>query len=252
MIRFIRRIRHQLLDSGRITRYLAYAGGEIILVVIGILIALQINNWNESRKDRKSEVQILSAILENLSEDKANLNISINSFETNKRYIARFYETPRLPYDSVAYLFTQAYLINDFRPIQSAYELSISSGKMDLIRDKKLTQMIQRLYTLDYEADAINLEILKEYHTQMRHLTDRYDALDFGEIRGGVDLGLRSMQMPFNNENVWKVLSDKEAIRMNKQYRFNLNMIVALYRGMLASRDQVELAIKQYLSTRKI
>ena len=50
MIKFFRKIRQQLLVENKFSKYLLYAIGEIILVVIGILIALQINNWNEVRK----------------------------------------------------------------------------------------------------------------------------------------------------------------------------------------------------------
>ena len=58
------------------SKYLLYAVGEILLVVIGILIALQINNWNEYQKDRKSEQLILSEIRDNLKYD-------LNDFESN-------------------------------------------------------------------------------------------------------------------------------------------------------------------------
>ncbi|WP_273277430.1 DUF6090 family protein [Maribacter polysiphoniae] len=51
MIKFFRRIRQQVLTENKFSKYLLYAIGEIVLVVIGILIALQINNWNEIRKD---------------------------------------------------------------------------------------------------------------------------------------------------------------------------------------------------------
>jgi len=50
MIKFFRKIRRQLLTENRFSKYLLYAIGEIVLVVIGILIALQINIWNENRK----------------------------------------------------------------------------------------------------------------------------------------------------------------------------------------------------------
>ncbi len=62
MIKFFRNIRRRLLRENRFTRYLIYAIGEIILVVIGILIALQINNWNENRKADIRERQLLENI----------------------------------------------------------------------------------------------------------------------------------------------------------------------------------------------
>jgi len=66
MIKFFRNIRQNLLAEGKTSKYLKYAIGEIILVVIGILIALQINNWNENRKANIEEQRILETLYENL------------------------------------------------------------------------------------------------------------------------------------------------------------------------------------------
>lgn len=66
MIRFFRQLRQRLLSENHLVRYLLYASGEIFLVVIGILLALQINNWNEWRKDREREQKILKSLEENL------------------------------------------------------------------------------------------------------------------------------------------------------------------------------------------
>jgi len=66
MLNLFRKIRKNLLGSGQNRKYLLYAIGEITLVVIGILIALQVNNWNEGRKDRQKEQKILEALAENL------------------------------------------------------------------------------------------------------------------------------------------------------------------------------------------
>jgi len=66
MIKFFKNIRKNLLAEGKTSKYLKYAIGEIILVVIGILIALQINNWNENRKANIEEQRILETLYENL------------------------------------------------------------------------------------------------------------------------------------------------------------------------------------------
>ena len=66
MIKFFRRIRKQLLTENKFSKYLLYAIGEIVLVVVGILIALSINNWNEWKKERIKEREILIDMAENL------------------------------------------------------------------------------------------------------------------------------------------------------------------------------------------
>jgi hypothetical protein len=67
MIKFFRKIRQTLLSENKTGKYFKYAFGEIILVVIGILIALQINNWNDNRKNQIEEKAVLESLLENLS-----------------------------------------------------------------------------------------------------------------------------------------------------------------------------------------
>ncbi|PNQ73125.1 hypothetical protein C1T31_09050 [Hanstruepera neustonica] len=79
MIKFFRKIRQNLLSEGKTGKYLKYAIGEIILVVIGILIALQINNWNETRQTKKVEKEILNVLLEDLNSAKAYSSQYINS-----------------------------------------------------------------------------------------------------------------------------------------------------------------------------
>ena len=73
MIKFFRRIRQRLLTENKFSKYLLYAIGEIILVVIGILIALSINNWNEDRKESLIEKNYLRRLLADLENDYKSL-----------------------------------------------------------------------------------------------------------------------------------------------------------------------------------
>ena len=81
MLRFFRQIRKQLLSSNKITTYLTYAAGEIILVVIGILIALQINNWNEHRKVLKAEKETITSLKLEFQQNQETLAGSITNLE---------------------------------------------------------------------------------------------------------------------------------------------------------------------------
>ncbi|MDX1592207.1 MAG: hypothetical protein R3283_09595 [Balneolaceae bacterium] len=74
MITLFRRIRHKLIDSGSATKYLLYAAGEILLVVIGILIALQVNNWNEEKRLNQQIDSTLLVITEDLIRDEEAIN----------------------------------------------------------------------------------------------------------------------------------------------------------------------------------
>ena len=74
MIKFFRKIRQNLLSEGKTGKYLKYAIGEIILVVIGILIALSINNWNQNQKDRELGINYLNRITIDIKKDTIILN----------------------------------------------------------------------------------------------------------------------------------------------------------------------------------
>ena len=86
MINFFRKIRKKLADDNQFLKYSRYAIGEIVLVVVGILIALQINNWNEERKIRSSEREILIEIKENLTQIEKMMRSTLNQMDVNNTY----------------------------------------------------------------------------------------------------------------------------------------------------------------------
>lgn len=69
MIKFFKKVRYNLMETGKTSKYLKYAVGEILLVVIGILIALAANNWNENRKTAKKEITYYNRLISNLNYD---------------------------------------------------------------------------------------------------------------------------------------------------------------------------------------
>ena len=83
MIKFFRKIRQNLLMENKTGKYFKYAFGEIILVVIGILIALQINNWNENRKSSKIRNNYYKQVLQDLAKDTIYINRNITYLDSN-------------------------------------------------------------------------------------------------------------------------------------------------------------------------
>lgn len=86
MIKFFRHIRKKLLSEGKTLNYFKYAIGEIVLVVIGILIALQVNNWNETRLEQKKIKQYAKSLIEDLKSDIEMLKVS--QFQAEKKFKA--------------------------------------------------------------------------------------------------------------------------------------------------------------------
>ena len=81
MIKFFSKIRQNLLNEGKTTKYLKYAIGEIVLVVIGILIALQINNWNEQRKQNHNLRELYSNLLLDIKADSVSYGKNLKEFK---------------------------------------------------------------------------------------------------------------------------------------------------------------------------
>jgi hypothetical protein len=90
MIKFFRKIRQNLLSEGKTAKYLKYAFGEIILVVIGILIALQINNWNEIKKNISQAEKHLQTIKLNLQDDILQAEMLLSETQTTINYANDF------------------------------------------------------------------------------------------------------------------------------------------------------------------
>ena len=92
MLYFLRRIRKSLVAGNQVSRYLVYAIGEILLVVLGILIALQINNWNEENKRQKAEEELIGQIIEDLEADAITLESLIDRGHKKRDLATRIYD----------------------------------------------------------------------------------------------------------------------------------------------------------------
>lgn len=91
MISLFRKIRQKLLSQNRVTRYLAYAIGEIFLVVVGILVALQVNNWNEERKRKENFLATIEQIYNGLELESQELYSNIQGLNYQQRYADSLY-----------------------------------------------------------------------------------------------------------------------------------------------------------------
>ncbi len=159
MIPIFRKIRKKMADDNKPVKYLRYAIGEIVLVVIGILIALQINNWNENRKEINIEKKILVEISKGLKQDlidiKSNMSAHTAGLQACK-YYRKIFINKKVQPDSINYYFS--YLTRGYISIQnrSGYE-SLKSRGLELIKEDSLRSDIIKLYEQDYGSVASKL-----------------------------------------------------------------------------------------------
>lgn len=139
MSRVFNRIRKQLVAEGRLARYLGYAFGEIVLIVAGILIALQINEWAEDRNDRRFEEKTLAQIRQNLQADHAELSEILGNRQTAAQSIDKVLaiEDPGKPDDDLKYWLADIMQFDRFHSISNAYEVLKSHG-LDVVRNDEL------------------------------------------------------------------------------------------------------------------
>ncbi|MCW5515470.1 DUF6090 family protein [Muriicola sp. Z0-33] len=163
MIKFFRRIRQRLLSENKFSKYLLYAVGEITLVMIGILLALQVNNWNEERKENITEQNLLHALHEDLliNIDRLNASISLEQRSIKQaNYIVKHLDE-RKPYSpSLDIVFAQALYSPDIIISKSSYE-SIRSIGFDIIHTDALQRGIINLFDMEYAqliAETVRLE----------------------------------------------------------------------------------------------
>jgi len=152
MIKFFRHIRQSLIMENKTGKYLKYAIGEIVLVVIGILIALQINTWNENRKLRRAELETLSEIQRSLRQDSSVLSSNLKILETKKvesRMLIEHIEN-KLPYQpKLDSLFMNVYYHRGYKTFNnSGFELLKQRG-FDIIMNTELRKSITNHYTTD-------------------------------------------------------------------------------------------------------
>lgn len=153
MIEFFRKIRQKLLEENKIGNYLKYAIGEILLVVIGILIALQINNWNENNKSHATEIKILKELKLALQQDLFNINVNVRSYKDVNRSLEIIKEQLQLDEitnDSLGYAFSKSLFNNSVAPTIGPYETLKSKG-LDLISNDTLRQDIILVYEMAYK-----------------------------------------------------------------------------------------------------
>lgn len=182
MIKFFRKIRQKLLSENKFTQYLIYALGEIFLVVIGILIALGINNLNEQRKKEDTETKLLQQLEQAIITDLEKVNNELIRIDSTVMLVKELDSLLNLsvpePNNRLYHQLGTVYGMNYLKLNKALYEDLKASG-LHVIRDQELRSMIINTYENDY-ADVAGI---KELEQSINQVNRPYYLANFTSIR---------------------------------------------------------------------
>lgn len=231
MFKFFRKIRKQLIGDGKTAKYFKYAVGEILLVVIGILIALQVNNWNENRKLDQVELTVLNELKNDLifsAEELDTINKYNQTYLNDYKLIKTFIDEDR-PYENVLdTAFTSLDIWEDpFLPTM-AYE-SLKSKGIDLIRNDSLKRHI--VMTYDFGING-RIKSTKEWEWSFSQNTTQKHMVE--NIRREI------------NSNIARP-NDFEKLKQDDEFKNFLHILISIRMSNIDVNNEVKKDIKELI-----
>lgn len=170
MQKFFRKIRYDFMEKKKIGGYFKYAVGEIILVVIGILIALSINNMNEGRKNAMNEAYLLNEILNNLKEDSLQIQFILerrNATQTAVENLLEILKAKKIEEKNLEENIAQFLTFERFYPLNNAFEMMKSSALV--VKNKPLRTAISRYYDFEQKKAVQSIKDIESVYLRLVH-----------------------------------------------------------------------------------
>ncbi|GAA4324700.1 hypothetical protein GCM10023115_41620 [Pontixanthobacter gangjinensis] len=222
MIKFFRKIRIQLLSENKFTKYLLYAIGEIILVVVGILIALQIDTWNDQRKTKIAEEKFFKNILLDLEKDSEKLKY-YNHFHAKRiEYLDTLLVYVRNPKRSMGiekfgkYAEPLYYSVNP-TIYSRTFESAKTMGAFNNFKGKELLKDLSQYYAdfvlIENSFSSITRFVESQFEPLMNTLPEGYMTENTGDL-------------VINEENVQEFYDKVASIKDNRAINYDYERIL--------------------------
>lgn len=252
MIKFFRKIRQQLLTENKLSKYLLYAIGEILLVVLGIMIALSINNQNQERQEREREKEFINGLVDDFQETKALLENNIrkqemvlsrgkklNNILENKDYTVSS--------DSIIQLLTTGgYTYFTAEAVLSTYDAIIGSGDISILQDKKLINSLSKFsskFNKGFDDNALSEEFAL---LMTKSIAEFASVLEFEGNRQELEATYRpsekekkvAIQKLFNTPSFltflkWKIRIEANRLRWQKELLADVKIVLIFLEGKM-------------------
>ena len=259
MIKFFRHIRKDLMEKNKPGKYFKYAIGEIVLVVIGILVALQINNWNENQKKQQFEITILKNIQEDILADKIDCELNLQYLKEtfkNEDLLLNFLLSNSLQIpDSISYV--NALGIDLLAIFQDASFNNLQNNDIGLISNNNLYKKISRYY--DFYASAISElenkhDFANTYDEKFIYFKKHFKVID------------KRTNLQLSAENAWKqefnrynfAIKNVDTLKKDEEFKlvlaeseFITSTKITFYHQLLETIEELNKSINNELKTLK-
>lgn len=248
MINFFRKIRRQLANDNKFLQYSRYALGEIVLVVIGILIALAINNWNENRKERIQEQKVLTELLTSLEHNYSRMVAdSVNRSDWNRSsgLVIRSLEQS-IPYsDTMNIHFQNARKPGTNLSLSYAGYESLKNVGYEIITSDTLRKTIVELFELIHKNLLEEMEYFESFQPDRQAHIDRLFSYEVDKFDPGDPFAV-----PIHPNNYDALQKDSIYLPMVKSVLVQRNVISVLLYENLKETKRVIAMIRKELNNR--
>jgi len=251
MIKFFRVIRKRLLEDGKFRKYFVYAIGEIFLVVIGILIAVGLGEWRTEIKKEKELIAYYQGIKYDINQDKIRISTLDSLYRTAEKGIVREIDKMQLKSYNQDSLYgnVPAWMVYvvAFTPSNSTFTEIVSSGKLQLFKNKGLKSQILNLYNNLY-PDLLNRQSANNEFIRTLRTIDLMDMYRWMSIldndnRNSTNVVLKNPKVEIDHN--W--VADKQSDKYLKFENY-LNLTRAAYLNLIARFKTINAQLDELIS----
>lgn len=245
MIAFFRKIRQQLLSENKVIKYLQYALGEIILIVIGILIALQINTWNNERIANIEMKSFLQNIKEDLITDTTEFHIYINFLTrniANKKMLLSLTKFDNIPTDSLMEIYSSYSVDNT---ITTTTFIKITNlGITEISKNESLSKKIYDYYTVQLEL----FSSLIKWDNEKTDIASKYWYFDQDIYEMITDEFPQFQDKKINRQNLIKLIIEPKGRNYILHDYERKKRLLSIYQNMKGNADELIKGIENELN----
>ncbi|MBU2929583.1 DUF6090 family protein [Winogradskyella psychrotolerans] len=245
------------MEKNKTGKYFKYAIGEIILVVIGILIALQINNWNDNRKEEKSELLILKTLQKDFTENKKIYSdiVDKQTFVINNcKSLIECFERKDVQYkrDSIGkFIYYGAFNYYRAEPIVGSYEAMVGSGDLKILKSETLKSKLA-LFSAEinqgFEDETLSMNLLNTLHNEFKSIGTLFldnrtrQFVGLNKVKEDSEQQNNIISNLYQNPNILHPLAMKTGVETN---RLNLYLKMLDYSNEVLNLIESELKEKK-------